>query len=97
MTKVKIDDNEYELDSLSDKAKAIAAHLQAVNFEIDRLQAQTAIYHTARAAYVRSLKEDIEAISTEPKTLPAAKAAPAVNAAPAAAAKRKRGSKAKAH
>ena len=60
MTIVKIDDNEYELESLSDKAKAIAAHLRAVNFEIDRLQAQTAIYHTARTAYVRSLKEEIE-------------------------------------
>lgn len=87
MTKVKIDDNEYELDSLSDKAKAIAAHLHAVNFEIDRLQAQTAIYHTARGAYVRSLKEDIEATSTEPVSLPEVKTAPA--------AKRGRGSKAK--
>lgn len=66
MTKVKIDDNEYELDSLSDKAKAIAAHLHAVNFEIDRIQAQTAIYHTARGAYVRSLKEDIESTLTAP-------------------------------
>jgi hypothetical protein len=60
MTKVKIDDNEYELDSLSDKAKAIAAHLHAVNVEIDRFRAQTAIYQTARSAYVRSLKEEIE-------------------------------------
>lgn len=60
MAIVKIDDKEYDLESLSEKAKAIAAHLHAVNFEIDRLQAQSAIYHTARAAYIRSLKEEIE-------------------------------------
>lgn len=46
---IKIDEKEYELDQLSDEAKAQLAMLQFVDAELQRLSAQTAILQTARA------------------------------------------------
>lgn len=48
---IKIDDKEYELDNLSDDTKAQLISLQFVDAELQRLNAQAAIYQTARIAY----------------------------------------------
>jgi hypothetical protein len=55
--KVTIDNQEYETDTLSADAKAQLLSLQFVDSEIARLQGQMAIYHTARNAYAKALKE----------------------------------------
>ena len=55
--KVTIDNQEYETDTLSAEAKAQLSGLQFVDSEIARLQAQMAIYQTARNAYGKALKE----------------------------------------
>ena len=60
MPKVKIDGKEYELDDLSDDAKAQLASLNFVNSELVRLNATLAAYQTARIAYSRALKELLE-------------------------------------
>ncbi len=55
MTKINIDNKEYEIESLSDDAKAQLASLQYVDAELIRLQAQLAAMQTARNAYASAL------------------------------------------
>ncbi len=64
MSKIKIDDREFEIDYLSDDAKAQLASLQFVDKELQRLNqesaviaAQTAVLQTARVAYSNALRE----------------------------------------
>jgi hypothetical protein len=57
MTNIKIDDKEYDLDSISTDAKAQLASMQFCDLELARLQAQAAAYQTARMAYAKALKE----------------------------------------
>ena len=56
MSKITIDNKEYELDTLSSEAKAQLQSLQFVDAELQRLQAQTSVLQTARMAYVKALK-----------------------------------------
>lgn len=55
--KVTIDNQEYDTDALSAEAKAQLSSLQFVDSELARLQAQMAVYQTARNAYGKALKE----------------------------------------
>jgi hypothetical protein len=55
MPTIKIDNKEYDLDSLSNEAKAQLASIQFVDNEIARLQAQLAAMQTARNAYGNAL------------------------------------------
>ena len=57
MTTIKIDDVEYDLDKLSNEAKAQSASIQFCDQELQRLQAQAAAYQTARMAYAKALNE----------------------------------------
>ena len=57
MSTIKIDDIEYELDSLSKEAKEQLQNLQFVDQELARLQANSAVLQTARATYANALKE----------------------------------------
>tara|TARA_B100000965_G_scaffold363417_1_gene346178 strand:+ start:168 stop:353 length:186 start_codon:yes stop_codon:yes gene_type:complete len=59
MANVNINGKEFDYDSLSDKAKANLVSLKFAQDELSRLQAQTAIYKTAEAAYSRVLNEEI--------------------------------------
>lgn len=56
MPTIKIDNVDYDLDSLSDDAKAQLQSIQFVDQELARLQAQTAAMQTARNAYVNALR-----------------------------------------
>lgn len=56
MPTLKIDNQEYDVDTLSDEAKAQVISLQFCDQEIARLQAQTAAFRTARAAYAKALQ-----------------------------------------
>jgi hypothetical protein len=57
MPTVTIDNQLYDLDKLSDTAKAQLTSLQFVDQELMRLQFKVAALKTARGAYARSLKE----------------------------------------
>ena len=57
MPTIKIDNIDYDLDSLSAEAKAQLQSIQFVDQELARLQAQTAAMQTARNAYVNALKQ----------------------------------------
>jgi len=56
MTTITIDNKNYELDSLSNDAKAQLASLQFCDQELARLQAQAAALQTARNAYAKALQ-----------------------------------------
>lgn len=59
MKTIKIDNQDYDLDTLSDEAKAQLQSLQFVDQELARLQAQAAILQTARMAYSKALQESL--------------------------------------
>ncbi len=60
MAKIKLDGEEYDIDSLSTESKNIVQSLKFARIEIERLNAQLAIFKTAESAYSRSLKSSIE-------------------------------------
>ena len=54
---IKIDNIDYDTDTLSDEAKAQLISLQFCDQELARLQSQAAAYQTARQAYANALKQ----------------------------------------
>ena len=56
MTTLKIDNKEYDLDTLSEECKAQLASIQFVEQELARLQAKSAVLQTAKTTYLRALK-----------------------------------------
>ena len=61
MPTIKIDDQEYDFDQLSDNAKAQLASLRFVDAELQRVSAQTAVLQTARMAYAKALSDALAA------------------------------------
>lgn len=61
MPTLKIDNLEYDLDTLSDDAKAHLASIQFVDQELAKLQMQVAAMQTARSAYLSALKAALPA------------------------------------
>jgi hypothetical protein len=62
MPTIKIDNKEYELDTLSEECKAQLASIQFVEQELVRLQAQVAVLQTAKAAYLQTLKTSLPVV-----------------------------------
>ncbi len=60
MAKVTIDGKEYDLDSISQKAKENIASVQFAQEEINKLNAQIAVYKTALNAYSSVIKEELD-------------------------------------
>lgn len=60
MATIKIDDKEYDLEKLSDAAKAQLSSLQLVEGEMRRLQIQLSIAQTARNVHAQLLKVALE-------------------------------------
>ncbi len=58
--KVTIDGKDYTLADLSDEIKAQVQSLQFVEAELARTNALVAVLSTAKAAYQRALKEELE-------------------------------------
>ena len=56
MTKITIDEKDYDVDDLSDEAKAQVVSLNFVDAELNRLQLKVAAMQTARNAYANALK-----------------------------------------
>ena len=60
MSTIKIDDKEYNIDELSEKTKATINSLQFVKSELQRLEANIAVYKTAEAGYLQAIKKELE-------------------------------------
>ncbi len=56
MPTIKIDNRDYDTDTLSNEAKAQLISMQFCDQELQRLQAQAAAYQTARQAYAKALQ-----------------------------------------
>ena len=65
MPTIKIDEKDYDLDSLSNDAKAQLASLQFVDTELKRQEAQIAVLQTARIAYAKALNNALLASQTQ--------------------------------
>lgn len=59
MPKIKINEKEYDIDQLTDEAKAHIASLQFVQNEIKVMTARIAVYKTAEKNYLRALQDEI--------------------------------------
>ncbi len=55
MATIKIDDKDYDIDDLSDEAKAQVVSLNFVDGELNRLNLKVAAMQTARNAYAAAL------------------------------------------
>ena len=56
MPTIKINNVDYDTETLSNDAKAQLASIQFCDQELQRLQAQAAAYQTARMAYAKALQ-----------------------------------------
>ena len=63
MATITIDDRVYDLDTMSEEAKAQLASIQFVDGELARLQAQSAAYQTARIGYATELKKQLNLLA----------------------------------
>ena len=59
MATITINGIEYDTDNLSDEAKAQVISLQFVQAELQRLEAQIAVFRTAEAGYGKALQEQL--------------------------------------
>jgi len=66
MAKVKIDNQEYDTETMSDNAKAQMASLALCDRKINELRVELAITETARRAYALALKGELAAENTTP-------------------------------
>ena len=57
MPAIKIDNQDYDLDTIFPDARAQLTSLQFVDAELARLQAQAAVLQTASMAYAKALNE----------------------------------------
>ena len=60
--KITIDDVEYDLNDLSDDAKAQLANLQFVDAQLQQLNNEWAVSDTARIGYTNALKAELAKI-----------------------------------
>ena len=60
MAQITIDDKEYDTDTMSDQANATIRSLQFVDMQLLQLRNELAIADTARLAYARAFKRELE-------------------------------------
>ena len=60
--KIKIDNIEYNLDDLSENAKAQLANIKFVDTQVQQLNNEWAIADTARIGYTNALKAELEKV-----------------------------------
>ena len=56
---ITIDGKEHELSTLSENARAQVVNLRVTDAEIERIKAKLAIFQTARMAYAKTLKDEL--------------------------------------
>lgn len=66
MTTVKIDDKEYDFHAMSAAAKDQLLSIQFVDAEITRQSGMLAVLQTARAAYIKALRENLDDATQDP-------------------------------
>lgn len=64
-----INGKSYDMDRLSEDAKAQVTRLQFVDAELARLNATMAVYQTARSSYINALLPHLEIIGDHSVTI----------------------------
>jgi Family of unknown function (DUF6447) len=64
---ITIDGKSYDLDDLSKEVKQKLTSLRAADLEISRLEAQLAMFQTARNVYARAVQRDLGGDAEESK------------------------------
>lgn len=59
MNIINLNNRKYNADKLTEAAKAQIIHLKSIDFELERLRMQQAIFQTAHATYLRSLEAEV--------------------------------------
>ena len=59
MAKIKINEKEFEIEDLSDEAKANIGSLQFIQKEINLMKARIAVYKTAESNYIKVLQDEL--------------------------------------
>jgi len=62
MANLIINDKTYDIEKLSDEAKAQVISLQFVDAELQRLNANIAVFQTARNGYINALQPHLAAL-----------------------------------
>ena len=57
--KIRVDDIDYDLDNLSDKAKASLIYLEFITTRLQELTNMKALLKRARNSYIASLKKEV--------------------------------------
>jgi hypothetical protein len=65
MPKIKIDNKEYDSESLPEEANAQIFHIKAIDFEINRIKTLIAVLQTAKSSYTQALKVQIEKLKIQ--------------------------------
>ena len=60
MSEFTLDGKSYEIDQLSDEARAQFISYNFANAQLDKLNARRAIFETAKNAYAKALKDILE-------------------------------------
>ncbi len=60
MSKVTINETEYNFENLSEEAKSQVINLQFVQSELQKLDAKIAVYKTAEINYSKALQAEME-------------------------------------
>lgn len=68
MATLTINNKNYDIDKLSEEAKAHMLSLQFVDAEIARLTVTLAVFQTARIGYMNALSPHLAALDAEAKT-----------------------------
>ena len=64
MPKFTVDGLEYNSEDLSENGKAQLASLQFLEVQMKKIESELAVYKTARATYLLSLKQELETADT---------------------------------
>ena len=60
MPKITVEGIEYNTEDLTENGKAQLASLQFLEVQMNKLKNEIAVYQTARATYVATLKSELE-------------------------------------
>ena len=63
--KITVDDIEYNLDDMSENAKAQIANIQFVDGQLQQLSNELAVSDTARIGYTNALKAELKKIKVD--------------------------------
>ena len=63
--KIKLNDKEFEVQEMTQSVQGLIAHLQLIDSEVAKMQANIAIFQTAKNAYMKTLEDEIQKAGTE--------------------------------